>query len=80
MVLMKSGFSPEYVLSMNEISGLRYVDFSADAGLRIGARATLAKVLDTPVVKEKYPALYDSVLENGTPQTKNVATVVGNIS
>ncbi len=79
MVQMKSGFSPEYVLALNEITGLRYVDYSADAGLRIGARATLAKVLDSPIVKEKYPALYDSVLANGTPQTKNAATVVGNI-
>jgi aerobic carbon-monoxide dehydrogenase medium subunit len=58
MVLMKNGFSPEYVLSLNDIPGLRYLDFDAEKGLRIGARVTLAKVLKSPVVKEKYPALY----------------------
>jgi carbon-monoxide dehydrogenase medium subunit len=79
MVLMKSGFSPEYVLTLNEISGLRYLDFDAEKGLRIGARVTLAKVLESPVVKEKYPALYKSAYENGTRQTKNTATVLGNI-
>jgi len=79
MVLMKTGFSPEYVLTLNEISGLRYLDFDAEKGLRIGARVTLAKVLESPVVKEKYPALYQSAYENGTRQTKNTATVLGNI-
>jgi aerobic carbon-monoxide dehydrogenase medium subunit len=79
MVLMKNGFSPEYVLSLNDIPGLRYLDFDAEKGLRIGARVTLAKVLKSPVVKEKYPALYKAAYENGTLQTKNVATVLGNI-
>ncbi len=79
MVLMKSGFSPAYVLTLNEISGLRYTDFTIQKGLRLGARATLSKVLETPEVEENYPALYASVLANGTPQTKNTATVVGNI-
>lgn len=79
MVLMKSGFSPDYVLTLNEISGLRTVDFDVQKGLSLGARATLAKVLETPEVGEHYPALYASVRENGTPQTKNTATVMGNI-
>ncbi len=79
MVLMKTGYSPEYVLTLNEISGLRYLDFDAVKGLRMGARVTLAKVLESPIVKEKYPALYKAAYENGTFQTKNAATVLGNI-
>lgn len=79
MVGMKAGWGPEYVLSLEEVGGLDYVEFDAAHGLRIGAKATLAKAAANAAVKEKYPALWKSVAENGTPQTRNVATVLGNL-
>jgi carbon-monoxide dehydrogenase medium subunit len=79
LVTMKSGFDPDYVLSLAEIPDLDYIEYDQDAGLRIGAMATLAQVAAYPIVKEKYPALWESAEDNGTPQTRNMGTVVGNI-
>ncbi len=79
LVGMKVGVSIPYVLGISEIPGLRYVDYDASSGLRIGAGATLNQVMMSADVTEKYPALWKSASENGTPQTRNMATLVGNI-
>lgn len=79
MVRMKSGFSPEYVVSLSNVPGLDHVIYDEDKGLTIGAMATLNQVLESRDVKDNYPALHKSAYENGTEQTRNVATVVGNI-
>jgi carbon-monoxide dehydrogenase medium subunit len=79
LVLMKAGLQSEYVLSLAEIPGLDYVLYDPADGLRIGAMATLAQIVDSAVVKQNYPALWQSACVNGTPQTRNKATVVGNI-
>jgi len=79
MVLMKTGFSPAVVVSLCEMTGLDYVEFDSAGGLRLGAMATLAQVESSPVVKQHYPALWASARANGTPQTRQRGTVVGNV-
>jgi len=79
IVSMTKGFVTPYVISLAEIPDLDYVTYDKKAGLRIGAMATLQQVADTPEVKEKYPALWKSAAINGTPQTRNMGTVVGNV-
>ena len=79
IVSMTKGFVASYVVSLAEIPDLDYVTYDKKAGLRIGAMATLQQVADTPEVKEHYPALWKSAAINGTPQTRNMGTVVGNI-
>lgn len=79
LVLMKDGVQSEYVLSLSAIKELAYLEFDAAAGLRIGAMTTMADVVASDVVKKKYPALWTSAQINGTAQTRNAATVVGNI-
>lgn len=79
MVLMKNGFKPEFVLSLTEIPGLNYIEEEKADGLRIGAMTTVAQTLDSSLIEEKYPALWQSAVTHGTPQTRNAATVVGNI-
>lgn len=69
----------DYILSLAEIPGLDYVEYDETDGLRIGAMATLSKVGDHPAVKEKYPGLWESINVCGTPQTRNMGTVVGNL-
>jgi carbon-monoxide dehydrogenase medium subunit len=73
------GFITPYVISLANIKGLNAVKFSAAGGLRIGAMATLQAVADSKDVKKLYPALYKSAAINGTPQTRNTGTVVGNV-
>lgn len=79
MVQLKGEYKPAYVMTLANIPGLDTLSFDAAHGLRIGAMVTLAKIIEHPAVKETYPALWKSASENGTVQTRNVATVVGNI-
>ncbi len=79
LVLMKAGLKSDYVLSLSDVPGLDYVIYDPQDGLRIGAMATLAQVSENADVKKNYPALWQSTSVNGTPQTRNSATVVGNI-
>lgn len=81
MVLMKNGFKPEIVISLAGISRQDYITFPSNGsdGLQIGSMTTVAQIHDSAQVKEKYQALWQSTLNHGTPQTRNVATVLGNI-
>lgn len=67
------------VISLSEIPGLDYIHNDRVEGLRIGAMATLAQMEHAAGVKESYTALWSSALTNGTPQTRNMGTVVGNV-
>jgi len=76
---IKGGLRPPCILSLAEIPDLDYVIYDPSKGLRIGAMATMAQVVENSAVKASYPALWQSAAQNGTPQTRNTATVVGNI-
>ena len=80
LVRMKSGsMSPDVVISLANIDGLDTIEYDETKGLSIGAMATVNQVTASEVVKTKYPALFQSACVNGTAQTRNVATVVGNL-
>ncbi len=79
MIMMKDENKWGYVLSLAEIPDLDYVKFDPKEGLRIGAMARLNQVLASPVVKQRYRALWKAADRSGSPQTRAMATVVGNI-
>lgn len=79
VISMTKGFGAPYVISLADIPGLDQITFTKGKGLTLGAMATLQAVADTPEVKKYYPALWKSAAINGTPQTRNMGTVVGNI-
>ncbi len=79
IVSATQGFSTPYVISLCKIKGLNTVKYTKSSGLRIGAMATLQSVADNADVQKLYPALYKSAAINGTPQTRNTGTVVGNV-
>jgi carbon-monoxide dehydrogenase medium subunit len=79
VVSFTKGFGSPNIVSLAEIPGLDYVEYDSKNGLRIGAMATLQQVADNADVKKRYPALQKACAINGTPQTRNMGTVVGNI-
>ena len=76
---VKGDMDFNYIMSLAEIPDLDYVTYDDKEGLRIGAMATLIQVGEHPIVKEKYPALAQSIDVCGTIQTRNMGTVVGNL-
>jgi carbon-monoxide dehydrogenase medium subunit len=79
VVAMKSNLAPSLVVSIAEVPNLEYIEFDSTTGLRIGARATVAQVLNNPTIKELYPSLWQAADTFATPQIRNTATIIGNV-
>ncbi|MGE7139309.1 FAD binding domain-containing protein [Luteibacter sp. NPDC031894] len=69
---------PARLVPLDAIEGLREIDAS-DAGLTIGALATMADVAAHADVARDYPALAESLLLAASPQLRNMATMGGNV-
>lgn len=70
---------PTYLLRLSAIDDLDYLDYIPGQGLRIGARAKVAQLLNDPDVAEKYPSLCQAASTFATPQIRNMATIMGNV-
>ncbi|MEM3952867.1 MAG: FAD binding domain-containing protein, partial [Nitrososphaerota archaeon] len=62
-----------------KIKELEKLEYREGEGLVIGATVTLRKILESRVVKERYPVLWEAVRTIGDMILKNRATLVGNI-
>jgi len=70
---------PEYVVSVQGIPGLDYVEGDGERGLRIGALATLREIELSSVVQREYGVLYEGIKSIHTLQVKIMGTAVGNL-
>jgi len=77
--LMKEGLlRPSRLVNLREIPGLDAIA-EDDAGVRIGAMATLQQIASHPVLRLRYTALADAAGSSASPQIRNVATLGGNL-
>jgi carbon-monoxide dehydrogenase medium subunit len=70
---------PAYLVSLRRVAELRGIDFSEEGGLRIGATATMAEIVQSRPIQERYRILADGAGVVGSIQTMNMATVGGNV-
>jgi xanthine dehydrogenase YagS FAD-binding subunit len=70
---------PRYVVDLGGIAELKGVR-STDAGLEIGAMATLTDVVRHDVVKEKFGILLEAAEAAASPQIRNQGTIGGNVA
>ncbi|MEY2401142.1 MAG: aerobic carbon-monoxide dehydrogenase medium subunit [Ilumatobacteraceae bacterium] len=69
---------PDSVVAIDRIESLGHIEVSSD-GVRIGALVTHAKLeIDTTIV-DRYTALADASALVGSPSTRNVGTLGGNV-
>ena len=52
---------PEYLISLKNLDVLDYITYDECQGLRFGARTTLRTLENHPIVREKYPVLYQGI-------------------
>ena len=71
--------SPQRVVYLKDIKPLAGISGDPGSGLTIGAGTLLAAIVDSKAIHESYPALWQSTLEVGTPQIRNMATLGGNL-
>lgn len=78
--LMKAEIiSPKNVVSLKSIPGLDAISYEPGRGLQIGALTRLSAVTQNPIIQQKYPALAQAAASTGSPQLRNMGTVVGNL-
>ena len=78
--LMKNGvIAPARLINIKSVPELSRLDFSDEGGLVIGALVTLDEVVRYPPVHQHYRVLAEAVEAAGSPQLRNMATLVGNL-
>ena len=71
--------SPKYLIDIKPIQGMGEITWDAQAGLRIGALATIRALERSALVQEKAPAVSQAAHLLGSVQVRNRATVGGNL-
>jgi xanthine dehydrogenase YagS FAD-binding subunit len=78
--LIKDGIStPKRVISLKQVKELKGIEFKSGSGLRLGAMVTFEELLDSPVVRQHYPALVQAAEGVSSPQIRNMGTVGGDL-
>jgi CO/xanthine dehydrogenase FAD-binding subunit len=69
---------PDSVVAIDRIESLGHIEVSSD-GVRIGALVTHAKLEINTTIVDRYTALADASALVGSPSTRNVGTLGGNV-
>jgi carbon-monoxide dehydrogenase medium subunit len=77
--IRKQVFMPDYVIDLKRVAGLDYVTSDAQGSMRIGPTALQGEIARSSVVQRTFPALAEAARWVGSVQTRNRATVVGNL-
>ncbi len=81
LVQMKeAGLHPSAVVSLHALTELRGLEFDEADGLRVGAATDMAAIEAFAAVRERFAALADGAAVLGSVQTRNMATLGGNIA
>ncbi|MBI5244193.1 MAG: xanthine dehydrogenase family protein subunit M [Elusimicrobia bacterium] len=79
LVWMKEGLrSPEAVVDVKALKELKGLDLKGGA-LHVGARTTFAELIESKLVKEKFPLLWECSRTVASVGVRNRATLAGNI-
>lgn len=72
-------FAPRVLVDIKGLRELRGIEYSAECGLRIGALTSLTAIHESPVIRERFPVLYEAVGVIAGPLQRNMGTIGGNI-
>jgi aerobic carbon-monoxide dehydrogenase medium subunit len=70
---------PSHLIDINRIAGLSYIK-EEDGYLKIGGLVREAELEDSPLIRQKYPILFDTSRVIADPQIRNRATLAGNLA
>jgi CO/xanthine dehydrogenase FAD-binding subunit len=77
--LRKGVFLPDYVIDLKRVPGLDYITPNRGGGVQIGPTTLQEDVARSSLIQQLYSALAEAALWVGSVQTRNRATVVGNL-
>ncbi len=70
---------PEYIVDLKNIPDLDYIRYDSANGLSFGALAAIRAFEKSPLIKEKYPILFEAAESMASIQVRNRGTIAGNI-
>ena len=79
ILLRRNLINAEHIVDIKSLPETAAFDYVEGTGLTIGAAVVVNRVVDSEVVKVKYPALNQAAASLASYQLRNRATVVGNI-
>jgi carbon-monoxide dehydrogenase medium subunit len=80
LVQLKKGVSsPQFIISLDGLRDLDYIDYQQKEGLKIGALTSIGAIADSSLIKEKFKVLSQAAGTLGTPVIRNRATIGGNL-
>jgi CO/xanthine dehydrogenase FAD-binding subunit len=77
--LRKGVFVPDYVIDLKRVEGLDYITPHGGGGVQIGPTTLQDDIARSSVMQQLYPALAEAAGWVGAIQTRNRATLVGNL-
>jgi len=79
ILLRRNLINAEHIVDIKALPETTAFEFVGGTGLTIGASVVVNRLVDSEVVKAKYPALHQAAASLASFQLRNRATVVGNI-
>ena len=76
--LKSASHVPRVVIDITRAADLKGITVT-DRGLRIGALVTHTEIMRSPLIREMFPALVEAAHTIGAVQTRNLATLGGNL-
>jgi len=71
---------PDALVSLHRLGGLRGISFTENGALALGALVTHGEIERSEQVRGSWPALADAAVLVGSPATRHVGTVGGNLA
>jgi carbon-monoxide dehydrogenase medium subunit len=70
---------PAYLIDINRIAGLSYIK-EEGGSLKIGGLTREAELEASPLVRTRFPIIFDTARVIADPQVRNLATIAGNLA
>jgi len=77
--MQKGDIHAEYVVNIQNIPGLEYIEPTEKEGFTFGAMSRLRSLEVSKAVQNKYPILYEAIHQITSVQAKYMGTAVGNL-
>lgn len=71
--------SPENVVNLKSLKGMREIREESGKGLILGALVTISDLAENELIVRKYPVLSQAAQEVASPQLRNMGTLGGNL-
>ncbi len=76
--LKSAAHAPEVIIDISRVAGLKGISLT-DEGLRLGALVTHSEIIASALIRDVFPGLADAARSIGAVQTRNLATLGGNL-